>query len=323
MKRVGSSALLILLGLILAAIGIGCSGDNPENMIGSQTANAVFDNENGDLALVLTADQIQFNSRVASVDTEESKLTFTTIDYVAYAADDCEITLVVNGVMTPITFDEILVDDSIRVCGVLQDEVTIIANNIRIFRGGDCPDYDVVFFDTIMTIDYSAGTFTVSGRTETISINESTIIWGHAPLSTPTFSSGEGEGDVGGNSDNDWVKKQVEIYEFTDLAVGFVVEVHAVTIDSDNLLAVNIKVADCTFKKCEEFSAYLATIDAVEGIVTFDGLAWIGAVCPKALLTDVDGTALLLSDFYPGDYVKVKGFPLEGNDFFICAMQKI
>ena len=314
----GRGAQLVLLGLALVAIGLGCSGENSDNPVGSPNSIAVRQDEDGSVARVLLADQIQFASRVATVDPGEMKLTFTGVSYIAVAAEDCEIVVIIKGAVTPMPFDAITVGDSVQVCGDLQADDTVLAHKIRVFATSDCPDYDVVFWDTITTIDYAAGMFTVAGQTQTIVVDANTVIWGRIPSSSALSIS---DGD-GGDPGNPWVKEQVEIYEFTDLAVGFVVEVHAGTVDTETLLAASIKIANCSFKKCLVIPGVLATVDVAGRLVTLGGLSWIGTVCPQAALMDVDSTPLTLGDFSPGDYVTVKGFPEECDTLFICAMEK-
>ena len=319
MKRFASGVLLVLLGMAVAAIGFGCSGENPENLLGSPNSIAVAEDDGGSVTRVLLADQIQFASRVASIDPGEMKLTFTGVSYIAVAAEDCEIVVIIKGEVTPMPFDAIIVGDSVQICGDLQANETVLAKKVRIYGTTDCPDYDVIFWDTITTIDYAAGSFTVASQTQIIVVDDNTVIWGRIPSSS-ALSTGDGDGE--GDQENPWIKDQSVIYEFTDLAVGFVVEVHAKEIDSETLLAVSIKIANCSFKKCLEYSGYLATVDVDARLVTLDGLTWIGTVCPLAALTDADSSPLTLGDFNPGDYVTVKGFPEEGDTFYICAMEK-
>jgi len=306
--------LVFLLGGLVAAISVGCSGESPFAPFSSPITQAERDGSGGSSQ---SASNIQFASRVATIDLAERKLTFTGVSYVAIATDDCEIVRLDGGTETPILFSDIQVGDSARVCGILQADNDVLANKIRIFAESECPDYDLAFRDTIATIDYAAGTFTVTGRSEVILVDDNTVIWGHTSLALAAGDGGDGgEGNIVKDT-------RIRIYyEFTDLAVGHVVEVRADIVSPDTLLAVSIKVANCSFKKSVEFSAYLASVDVPARIVTFDGLPWIGVVCPQAALIDLDGQPLTLADFAAGDFVAVKGFPLEADTLYICLMQK-
>ncbi|MFH1374186.1 MAG: DUF5666 domain-containing protein [bacterium] len=304
--------LVFLLGGLVAAISVGCSSESPLAPISSPITQEARDGS-GDPSL--SAGNIQFDSRVATIDLAERKLTFTGASYVAIAAEDCEIVRLDGGTVTPILFSDIQVGDSARVCGILQSDSEVLANKIRIFAESECPDYDVAFRDTIATIDYAAGSFTVTGRSEVILVDDNTVIWGHTSQALSGGGGNGGEGNV--------VKGMRIYYEFTDLAVGHVVEVRADIVSLDTLLAVSIKVANCSFKKSVEFSAYLASVDVPARIVTFDGLPWIAMVCPQAALIDLDGQPLTLADFASGDFVAVKGFPLEADSLFVCLMEKI
>jgi hypothetical protein len=312
MEQSRKGLLVFLLGALVATIGMGCASESPIGPFSSPIIQAERDGVGTSLQ---SAADIQFDSRVASVNPAERKLTFTGVSYVAMATDSCEIVRLEKGVETPILFSDIVVGDSARVCGDLQADNTVLARRIRIFTESECPDYDVSFRDTIVTIDYSASAFTVAGRSEIVLVDDNTVIWGHTSQSLGSGGGGDGGGSGVG-------KDNGTSYTFTDLAVGHVVEVKADIVSPDTLLAVSIKVANCSFKKSVQFSAYLASIDAATRITTFDGLSWIGVVCPQAALTDLDGQPLTLADFAAGDFVAVKGFPLEADSLFICLMEK-
>ena len=309
------SLLVLLLGGLVAAIGIGCSNEGPPAPLGSYDTQAERDGS-GDPSQAVRAN-IQFSSRVATTDSAERKLTFTDVSYVVIAPDDCEIFRVDEGTETPILFSDIQVGDSARVCGILQTDIDVLASQIRVFANPECPDYDVAFRGTIATIDYAAGAFTVTGRTEVILTDDNTVIWGREQASL-SFAASDGGSDGVGE-----IGKATRIYyEFTDLAVGHVVEVMANIAGPDTLLAAFIKVANCSFKISVEFSAYLASVDVSSRIVTFDGLSWIGDVCLQTALLGLDGQPLNLAEFAVGDFVTVKGFPAEADVLSICLMQK-
>ncbi len=267
--------------------------------------------------------QVQFAAVVATTDAATRTLTFDGVDYVAVAAEDCEIVRLSAGEETVVDFADILVGDSVKVCGWPQDDGTVLANRIRIYCtcSEDCVNYDLKFRDQIATIDYAGGTFTVAGMTETIAVDDNTVIW-------TTVGGGMAAGEVdyaaaptGGVTRDGGIRK-VEL-AFTDLAEGYTVQVKAVIEDAVTLRAVEIKVAGESYEACNLFDATLASVDLDTRTVTFDGLDWIGVVCQNALLTGSDGTTLLLEDFAAGDFVTVKGFPLEGDTLKVCALTKL
>ena len=296
---------------VLALLFVDCSGDAP-----LQPTQDV--NSGQPVTVAPPEGQVTFVAVVASVDVATRTLTFQATDYVVIADDDCEIVRLVAGVATIVDFDNIVVEDSIRVCGIVQEDGTVLANRIRIYSTDGCINYDLEFRDEIATIDYAAGTFTVVGRSETIIVGSNTVIWTVIGGGMATAEGGSGSGDGVGR------QKEIRqtILAFTDLAVGYVVEVKALIEDTETLQAVSIKVAGESFSPCLEFEAALATIDLDTRTVTFDGSAWIGWICQNALLLDADGTPLLLEDFAIGDYVAVKGSLLEGDTLKVCSMTR-
>jgi len=310
-KRTVSTAVVFVAALTAAFLIAGCSGDSPFSPVSGP------DRENSSNT-AMSPEQIQLYGRVASVDVAERMITLAGVDLNIYAASDCEIASVCGSDETPVEFEAIEVDDSVKVCGAEQEDGSLLANKIRIFDCPDCPDYDVAFRSVIAAIDYAGGTFTVTDRPETIAVDENTVIWGRVQPG-PSLSSGTGEG---GHYQYMHRGPYDTTFQFTDLAVGDVVEVKANILDADNLLAVKIKLANCSSRKCIEFEAVLATIDADNRIVTFDALEWTGNVCPGAILTDSDGQELTLADFSPGETVAVKGFEIEEDNLNICVMAK-
>ena len=234
---------------------------------------------------------------------------------------DCYVFTMVEGAETPITFDEITLGDSIQACGNYLDGSTFLANRIRVYGENECPDYDVSFRDTIVAIDYAAGTFTVIGRSETIKVDENTLIWGLLGNSNSLGGTDDFSPSGGGTIEESKDQRLTYItYTFTDLEVGDIVEVKAFIEDETTLLAAVIKVANCADKQSLTFTATLATVDCDTRIVTFDGETWIGAVCPGAILLDADGAVMTLCELQTGDLFAVKGFPLEGDTLKICEM---
>lgn len=276
-----------------------------------------------------TGDAVQFEARVLTTDAIERKLTFYGIPDIVYAPETCVIFAMESGTEIILSFADIQVDDSVKVCGVRQDDNSVLANRIRIYGECDSDPCDLHFRDTIVSIDYALGTFSVAGRSELIAIDENTLIWGNILEQVPGGLEGSSSVIDDGLSfgkarpdANYHYRARDTLYEFTDLAVGDIVEIGADIIDSETLLARSIKLVDCQVKICAEFSANIATLDCGTRAITFEGLNWIGEVCPGAELLDIDGDPILLCDFSAGDYVTVKGFPQEGDALFICSMIK-
>lgn len=308
--RVFSYAAL-LASLVAILLIAGCSGNSPV----SPLAESV--NPNHETATTSPL-QIQLYGLVASIDVAERMFTLADHDMDIYAATDCEIATVCDGVITPVEFDAISIGDSVKVCGAEQEDGSLLANRIRIFVCSECPEYDLAFRSQIASIDYAGGTFTVADRPESIAVDENTEIWGMVEpgpsrVASPDHGSGFGDQYHGPNNIT---------LEFTDLAIGDIVEVKANILDPDNLLAVKIKLAPCSFKTCVEFEAVLAEINVEDRTVTFEAMEWLGNVCPGAILTDSDGAELTITDYAPGDAVMVKGFEMEQNILNICLMVK-
>lgn len=308
-KTAWQGALVVLL--ILAMIG--CSNDSILSPDSTDVSLMKGGTSNDRAAL---AEQVQIEGRVATTDVSLRTLTLVGQDYVITASADCEIVSISAGVETPLEFGDIEIDDSVRVCGILEDAQNILANRIRVFLPGDCPDY-ICIRDSIATIDYAATTFTVYNRTETIVIDENSVIWsvvGHSYRSL-----GDGEGPVAERFQNKFDRDT--ILAFTDLFVDAVVEVKATVLDPTTLYAVSIKLAGSNFKQCVTFEAFLASVDVDNRLVTFDDQAWAGSVCQGAKLLGLDGEPLTLADFAAGDFVAVKGFALSEDTLQVCLME--
>ncbi|MFH2034824.1 MAG: hypothetical protein ABIJ45_00335 [Candidatus Zixiibacteriota bacterium] len=193
---------------------------------------------------------------------------------------------------------------------------------------GDCLEYDVSFRDTIIDIDYVNGTFTVANRTETITVDENTFIWleiagysGHPDIEATIVSTTSGSGKA---TPQNYSYTRDSVLQFSDLKVGYVVEVRADIIDAATLLAGKIKVASCTYQEeCFEFTDILASVDVSLRIVTFNTESWIGETCLNTTFTGLDGETLTLADFAVGDNVYVKGRILEGDTLRVNTLTKI
>lgn len=324
MKKV--LAILIATFLVGSFIAlIGCSNQNSSNPL------AVSSQGYGTLpsADAVTGDSTGFAARVMTTDQNSRMLTFYEKPETVIALQNCEIVRLNNVNDSPIPFSDIKPGDSVQVSGVKQQNNYIYAHRIRV-HCDTCPgNYDIAFRDTIITIDYNAGSFTVVGRNETIITDENTVIWGVIPNNI------DNEGHIGDGDNSGSTSKMIwnragssndTVYTFADLSLGDIVEVKAKIIDENTLLAVKIKIASnysYDYSRCENFEATLASVDVDAKIVTFEGLSWIGLVCKGTLLTDATGGTLTLADFSAGDLVAVKGIPYSGDTLKVCEMHMV
>jgi hypothetical protein len=287
---------LAIMGLVIFILA-GCSQDNPlESSSTTALRNLPVLEDTNPEQPVSEAGQYQFSARVQTIDCNRLMLTFYGYPDTVIASQNCQIVRYNNDNETPIPFTEIHGNDSAAVYGCQNQNGDIIATRLRLYDGEDCPFYDFAFRDTITAIDYAALTFTVAGRTETITVDSNTFIWtGVAGL----FQS-QGVGlKTGGRFDS--------VLVFADLQVGDVVEVKANTVDEATLYAVKIKVANANYTACVNFEDVLASITMPKRLVTFNQLAWIGKVCQNASLIGADGEVITLQDFAVGDLVAVTG----------------
>lgn len=312
-KHLVKAALILALGF--AFLLSGCSEDNLPGVVNSNSTM-------GEVGLIGNG-PLKINAQIKTVDQNQLKLTFVGTNDVAVALQNCEIVRYNNEIDTPIPFVDITPGEMAMVWGHAEQNGYIYAYRIKLY-GEDCPQYDVAFRDTIASIDYAGGTFTVNGRDDIIAVDENTVIltrsggerhhYTDMTQTTNQYRTGSACKVMGA---------QDIMLEFTDLQVGYEVEVKANIIDENNLLAVRIVVPNSNYRECITFDAYLATVDAENRTVTFDALSWIGLVCQNAMLTGLDGEALTLADFAAGEYVRVKGLPLEGDELKICQMVKV
>lgn len=314
-------SVLGVLTILIVALS-GCSGNSP--------VNPSLDNSDlGSIAYLppLEGDPVQFMAEVATMDQNRRMVTFNGRSDTVIAAHNCEIVRLNNENESPIPFSEIKPGDTMNVYGERQQNGYIVAYQLRIYCGG-CMQYDLAFRDTIVAIDYAAGTFTVAGRTETIMIDANTFIWGnviirHAGDNSRYQNQGTTTGGAAKENPGYCTSTHDTILVLTDLAPGDVVEVRADIVDEATLLAARIKLANSGYKECIEFNAMLATVDVDGRIVTFDAYTWIGTVCKGARLIGLDGEVLTLVDFAAGEWVAVKGFPVTDDTLRVCQMEKI
>lgn len=315
-----------LLVALMVAVVAGCTSDNPMIPADRSTANGLLSST---LDGQPPCENVQFSATIATIDYDLQSLTFEDADYTATVPEDCPIYQVQNGDRTEITFADLNVGDFVKVCGVVLEDGTVEARLVILYPGGVCIGYDLSFQDTLATIDYGAGTFTVKGRSETLMIDDNTVIWGKLPYNNNQAEGndkdGYSSGNIGDNETSPYLNRNRHavdtIFTFTDLQPGYLLEIKANIVDETTLLAVDIKVLGCNFRESVQFEASIATIDYETGEVTFDGYDWLGTVCPGAALIDAEGGTLTLADFAVGDNVLVKGVPLAEEPYLkICAM---
>lgn len=297
--------------LMLALVG--CSNDAPVAPLSTFSRTYVGPDD------CPTCPQVSLNARIATIDQNLRRLTFAEHPDTVAALQNAEIVKFAAGVEVRIQLGDLRPDDSVTIIGQRYQNNYIYAHRIRVESSGPQCDYDLAFRDTIVTSDYQALSFTVAGRTETILVDQNTVIWGN--IVHPGTQLGNGVQNQ--DREREQIKNSIDtVYQFTDLQVGDVVEVRAKVVDGATLLAVKIKLANCQVKQCVTFEAAIATLDVQARAITFVDLDWQGVVCPRAELTDSDGAELTLADFAAGDLVHVKGFPTESN-LQICLMTKI
>jgi hypothetical protein len=270
-------------------------------------------------------DPVQFGARVATKQMDQSRqmLTFLGRPDTVLAARNCRIVRLNNGQDTPIPFSEIHPGDSVNVQGNRQQGQNVTADRLQLCQDGS-GNYDVGFRDTILTIDYANNSFTVKGRTEVITTDANTVIWGQI-----VFFQGPNALDDGSREryqhQYEGLKNRGQhdtTLAFSDLAVGDVVEVKANVVTPGILLACAIKIANCGQHPCLEFRSYLSSVDLAAKTVTFTDQAWIGWVCQGAKLTGLSGEPLTLADFASGNFVRVKGYVTTGDTLKVCQMSK-
>ncbi len=304
-----------LAGFLLTAAMFGCSGNSPVSPIGAIVKSLESGTDCPNCA------QVSFSARVCYMNQENFQLAFAGAPDTVTALQNCEIFKLMAGHQVRVQFGDIRLNDSIEVNGQRHANGDVVAQRLRIMSSDGSCGYDLAFRDSILSIDYTAGTFTVYGRTESIVTDSNTIIWGRF---TSRESNALSNTDPQGNAHRDRLIKDHDVqYVFSDLQAGDVVEVKAKIVDENTLLAVKINVANCSTKECVTFAAGLAGINVSERTVTFENLDWQGWICPKAELVDDEGTALLLEDFVVGDQVSVKGFPTADGTLKICVMTLI
>ena len=311
-KRVFGLILILALPLLLA---IACSENAPVGSQDDSTLNRALFGAAAD-----AGDPLQFMAEVQTVDQNHRRLTFEGVPEPVVALQNAQITRLQNDNESPVPFESIGPGDNVMVEGEKHQDGNIYAHRLRICSEG-CDEicFDVAFRGTIAAIDYAAGTFTVDTRTELITIDENTIVWGVSArwVGPECWSQTRNRTNMAAGDGEGWkYMENKTMLEFSDLAEGDVVEVRADIVDDVTLLAIKIKLAECddVVKKCVEFTDYIASIDIDTRTVTFQNAEWSGVLCDHGKFTDLDGNPVDLDYFGVGDLVYVKGFPIEDEE---------
>jgi hypothetical protein len=314
MNRIQANFIVSMLILVTAFLG--CSDDRA-------ISPDIIDQQISDGSKLVAGDPVQFSACVKTTDMNTHMLTFYGTNDTAFAAQNCEIVRLNNGNESPIPFEDIKSGDSMKVFATCTQNNYMYAHKLRVYE--ECISYDVAIRDTISSIDYAEGTFTVNGRTEIITTDENTLIWGcniYRQYFGREQMNGPGEDPTAFKPfpDSFVNKGRDTLILFTDLQVGDIVEVRANIVDESTLLAGIIKLAGENFKKCVEIVDAIASIDYETRAITFESVDWTGTICKGAKLLNVDGDAILLTDFVAGDLVWAKGIPIDETELQICQM---
>lgn len=259
--------------------------------------------------------EVEFGGRVATINALARTMTFVGNPATINVMPNAEV--VNHDLQIQIDLSEIIVGDSVDIRGTNQPDGSILADRVRLRKPDAFEDSDLEFKSRISAIDYSAGTFTVAGRSETISVDAATIIYAHLS----EFEDGLSKRGRGG--DDDGVGERDTLLSFTALKLGDSVEVHADIVDANNLRAVRIELEDVNGGIQDvQFKAAIATIDFATRTVTFVGQAWNGTVSQTAVLTGFNNEPITLESFPVGQLVEVEGFPGQSDALQIVRMHK-
>ncbi len=272
-------------------------------------------------------DSCQLISRVATMDRDRLRLTLRDCSDTVLFDQNCACVRQTKQLEIRSQLGELKVGDSVHITGSRGPNGYVYAHHFRICTSDPTGRWDIAFKDTIATINYAEGTFTVVNRPELIVTDANTVIRGILTRITPEGNNQNRMVDASAAGPYQWGQTFVDtLLLFTDLEESDVVQIHAVYLDSTTLLATCITLVNCAQveqKKCVEFTDTIREINYASRSVTFSTASWIGTVCNGALLTSPDGAPLTLMDFLAGDRVAVKGFPVTEDSLRICVMTKV
>ena len=262
------------------------------------------------------ANEIEFGGRVVTIDAGARTMTVTGHGELITVAANAEVVSRAQGMEVAISLADINSGDSVEIRGVAQAG-GILADRVRlrVQHVEDGIDSEVEFTAAILSIDYAAGTFMVSGHSETITTDSATIIFGR------THDRGV-ESAASDSSDDDNTGRTP--IEFANLKAGDVVEVHANRTSASTLYAVAIEVEDGAFEdELEiEFKDIIASIDVANRTVTFQNSTLTGMIAVSADLRGLNNETITLADFAVGQIVEVKGFEMSAGTIEVTRMEK-
>ncbi len=262
------------------------------------------------------ANEIEFGGRVVTIDAGARTMTVTGQSELITVAANAEVVSRAQGMEVAITLADIIPGDSVEIRGTAQAG-GILADRVRlrIQHVEDGIESEIEFTAAILSIDYAAGTFMVSGHTETITTDSATIIFGRV--------HDRGVESAASDSSDDDNTGRTPI-EFANLKVGDVVEVHADRVDASILYAVAIEVEDGAFEdELEiEFKDIIASIDVATRTVTFQNSTLTGVVVATADLRGLNNESITLADFAVGQIVEVRGFEMSPGTIEVARMEK-
>jgi hypothetical protein len=166
------------------------------------------------------------------------------------------------------------------------------------------------FSGVISSIDSSAGTLTVTTRTEMITVDANSVIFRMLNVSgddgNPNVVAGK---IIPGGPGNDHVNLRAEAIAFSDLKVGDDVAVNANSVDANTLYAVAIEQEHTKSASANEveFSDIIIFLDVNTREILFGFEMISGVVAPDADLRDTANVAVTLNDFIVCGPVLVRG----------------
>lgn len=261
--------------------------------------------------------ELEIAGRVATIDLSLRQLTLVGNAQLIIVSTTAQIVLKAEGLVTSIQLSAIQVNDSVDIRGFLQTDGSLLADRVRL-RPVDVKDgfdSEFEFKGAIVDIDYVARSLRVQARSELITTDNATFIFGKVDRERSSNASSDGDDDA---------ERRKEPIPFDDLVIGDIVEIHANGIDANTLYAVAIEVEDARFQDDLEieFRDFIASVDLSTLTVTFQNRPETGIIAHGAVLMGFNNEIITLADFATGQLVEVEGFSQGGLTFQIIKMNK-
>ena len=120
--------IMMWLIMVVAIMGLaGCSADAPYESSNNET---LVSGGPSDLMPPPADGNVLFVAEVATIDQDQRMITFVDRDEVVIVAEDCQIVEIIAGVATDIELLDIEVGMRVKVCGILQEDETVLAHKI-------------------------------------------------------------------------------------------------------------------------------------------------------------------------------------------------